>query len=66
MSTAPTLRCPSCKEPMVWDRNNPHRPFCSQRCRDQDLMAWANEEHRIAGDPHYDDLLSEDIPEQRN
>ena len=46
--TAKTLRCPQCRKPTVWD-DNPHRPFCSERCRLLDLGAWADEDYRIAG-----------------
>jgi endogenous inhibitor of DNA gyrase (YacG/DUF329 family) len=28
-------------------RDNPHRPFCSERCRLVDLGAWAQERYRI-------------------
>jgi endogenous inhibitor of DNA gyrase (YacG/DUF329 family) len=27
------------------------RPFCSERCRLQDLARWADEAYRIPGDP---------------
>jgi hypothetical protein len=30
---------------------NPHRPFCSERCRLLDLSAWTSERYRIPGDP---------------
>ena len=44
----PTVNCPHCQKPMEWDSNNPHRPFCSERCRLIDLGAWANEEYQIS------------------
>jgi hypothetical protein len=28
-------------------RDNPHRPFCSERCRLVDLGTWAQERYRI-------------------
>ena len=31
-----------------WE-NNPHRPFCSERCRLIDLGAWTEERYRIPG-----------------
>lgn len=52
--------CPTCRRRVKWTLSNPYRPFCSDRCRLIDLGAWAGEEHRIPGDPHEDDLLSED------
>jgi endogenous inhibitor of DNA gyrase (YacG/DUF329 family) len=27
------------------------RPFCSERCRMQDLARWADESYRVAGNP---------------
>ena len=45
----PTLNCPTCNKKMVWDTNNPYRPFCSERCKLIDFGAWANEEHKIPG-----------------
>jgi len=50
------VRCPLCKEWVVWE-NNPHRPFCSEICRQKDLGAWATEKYRVpveepdGGDP---------------
>jgi len=43
------IRCPHCATPTHWE-GNPHRPFCSERCRLIDLGAWADEEYRIAGE----------------
>jgi hypothetical protein len=37
-----------------WD-DNPHRPFCSERCRMVDLGNWASERYRVAGAPPGDD-----------
>ena len=42
------IRCPNCRRPTTWD-GNPHRPFCSERCRLQDLGNWASERYRIPG-----------------
>jgi endogenous inhibitor of DNA gyrase (YacG/DUF329 family) len=45
----PTLvKCPVCGKEAAW-RENPFRPFCSERCRLIDLGKWASEEYRIAG-----------------
>jgi endogenous inhibitor of DNA gyrase (YacG/DUF329 family) len=27
------------------------RPFCSERCRNEDLARWADGRYRVAGDP---------------
>lgn len=47
------VRCPICKRPVVWE-HNPHRPFCSQRCRLVDLGQWLDESYRI-GSPLNDE-----------
>ena len=45
------VACPQCKKSVPIDANNKWRPFCSERCRLIDLGAWADESHRIAGQP---------------
>jgi endogenous inhibitor of DNA gyrase (YacG/DUF329 family) len=52
------VKCPTCRADVVWSEENPHRPFCSERCRNKDFIDWANEERRIGGESDYDDLLS--------
>jgi len=54
---ARTVNCPYCGKPVIWNTANPHRPFCSERCRLIDLGAWASESYRIA------DAASKDEPE---
>lgn len=39
-----TVRCPNCGGPSVYAPSNVYRPFCSERCKQMDLGAWANEE----------------------
>lgn len=47
-STPPKIvRCPSCGEDSVYAESNPHRPFCSARCRGIDLVHWAEGEYKI-------------------
>jgi len=41
--------CPICKKKTTWEEN-PHRPFCSERCRLMDLGKWASEDYRIPSD----------------
>jgi endogenous inhibitor of DNA gyrase (YacG/DUF329 family) len=43
------ISCPVCKKKTAW-KDNPFRPFCSERCRLIDLGQWAAEEYRIAGE----------------
>jgi uncharacterized protein len=32
-------------------RDGRWRPFCSERCRNEDLARWSDGRYRIAGDP---------------
>jgi endogenous inhibitor of DNA gyrase (YacG/DUF329 family) len=41
------VTCPTCGGPSVYAASNPYRPFCSERCKNIDLGAWANEEFRM-------------------
>jgi endogenous inhibitor of DNA gyrase (YacG/DUF329 family) len=41
------VRCPSCGAQTVYAPTQPHRPFCSERCRKMDLGAWASENFRV-------------------
>ncbi|MEH6445543.1 MAG: DNA gyrase inhibitor YacG [Oceanospirillaceae bacterium] len=41
------LPCPECKKLLTWSTDNPHRPFCSERCKLLDLGAWATESYQI-------------------
>lgn len=38
-------RCPRCRRPSVWR----YRPFCSEACRDRDLLDWLTERHVVPG-----------------
>jgi endogenous inhibitor of DNA gyrase (YacG/DUF329 family) len=44
---ARTVRCPACGGPSVYGPTNRWRPFCSERCKLQDLGAWASEQFRV-------------------
>ena len=46
-----TVLCPRCKTPAVYGPDNPHRPFCSERCQLIDLGVWATGGYAIPGDP---------------
>ncbi|WP_082441559.1 DNA gyrase inhibitor YacG [Sphingomonas sp. Leaf33] len=51
--------CPVCAKPSA----APHSPFCSQGCRDRDLLQWLGEGYRIPGpaaDPGLDTPDSHD------
>jgi len=43
------ITCPICKTVTTWEEN-PHRPFCSERCKLIDLGKWAEEEYKIPGE----------------
>ena len=49
------VKCPVCGGPSVYAPSNPFRPFCSERCKNIDLGAWANEEFRLPEDAPPDD-----------
>ncbi len=40
------VACPRCGARVLW-LGNPHRPFCSEKCRMVDLGCWAGEEYRL-------------------
>jgi len=45
------FKCPTCSSSTIYDIKNPFRPFCSSRCKDTDIIAWAEEGFRIEGAP---------------
>ncbi|MDR2924908.1 MAG: DNA gyrase inhibitor YacG [Azoarcus sp.] len=45
------VRCPRCGKQAEWSGENPFRPFCSARCKQIDLGAWASGEYRIPCSP---------------
>ena len=48
------VRCPQCGGDSVYAPTNKWRPFCSERCRQMDLGAWASESFRVAATPPQD------------
>lgn len=46
-----TVSCPTCQTPVLWQPESTHRPFCSARCKQIDLGAWASEQHIISTPP---------------
>jgi endogenous inhibitor of DNA gyrase (YacG/DUF329 family) len=54
MSRAPTHNrqtCPLCRKPTA----SAHAPFCSQGCKDRDLLNWLGESYRVPGLPAIDE-----------
>jgi endogenous inhibitor of DNA gyrase (YacG/DUF329 family) len=51
------VKCPSCGDLVEWIAENRYRPFCSARCKDSDLGAWATEKYRVEAteEPHPED-----------
>jgi len=49
------VRCPCCGGDSVYSPENPFRPFCSERCKNMDLGAWASESFRVGSSPDPDD-----------
>ena len=39
--------CPTCGRKVEWSEKNKFRPFCSERCKQIDLGAWAEEKYVI-------------------
>lgn len=48
--TARWVRCPACGGESRYAADNPFRPFCCERCKGNDLGAWASESFRVTAD----------------
>jgi uncharacterized protein len=48
MSKPRVAACPECGKPVEWGPQSPFRPFCSERCKQIDLGAWATESYRVS------------------
>ncbi len=46
-----TVSCPTCNKTVSWTSAEQWKPFCSERCKLIDLGDWANENHKIEGEP---------------
>lgn len=42
-----TDACPLCGKPA----DAAHKPFCSQGCKDRDLINWLGDAYRVPGEP---------------
>jgi hypothetical protein len=58
------VRCPACGGNSVYAPTNPFRPFCSERCKNMDLGAWASESFRVPDETPPDDVPFGDPKEQ--
>ena len=52
-----TVVCPTCGGPSIYAQENRFRPFCSERCKNIDLGAWASEGFRMPADAPPDDQV---------
>ena len=50
------VACPQCRGPSLYASSNAFRPFCSERCKQIDLGAWASEQFAVPAQPEPDDL----------
>lgn len=46
--------CPLCGKPTL----AAHAPFCSQGCRDRDLLNWLGDAYRVPGQPADEEALA--------
>lgn len=57
---AALVDCPTCGKKVTWSEQNKFRPFCSERCKQIDLGAWAEEKYVIPADNPPQDIEDED------
>jgi endogenous inhibitor of DNA gyrase (YacG/DUF329 family) len=60
------VRCPTCGGDSVYASSNPFRPFCSERCKNIDLGAWASESFRMPVNTLPEDQLTEAVDAARS
>lgn len=41
------VKCPVCGKNVEWTESSRYRPFCSERCKQIDLGAWAEEKYKV-------------------
>ena len=54
--------CPTCGGDSIYAPSNEFRPFCSARCKNIDLGAWASEDFRMATDGPLEDQMLDGAP----
>jgi endogenous inhibitor of DNA gyrase (YacG/DUF329 family) len=54
--------CPTCGAKVEWKEENKYRPFCSLRCKQIDLGAWAEEKYVIPVANPLDDTDDDNNP----
>jgi hypothetical protein len=58
------VTCPQCGGDSIYSTQNPFRPFCTERCKQLDLGAWANEDFRMPTDVPPDNAQHDDPRQQ--
>lgn len=60
------VRCPQCSKDALWGPENAWRPFCSERCKQIDLGAWASDSYCVPGQVTDEEIgaLGPDFSEQ--
>jgi uncharacterized protein len=63
---ATIVDCPTCGKKVEWTEQSKFRPFCSNRCKQIDLGAWAEEKYSIPAAPATDESNDDDgnLPDQ--
>jgi endogenous inhibitor of DNA gyrase (YacG/DUF329 family) len=41
--------CPKCRKPAEYSQKNLFRPFCSRRCKSEDIIAWTTGDYIVPG-----------------
>lgn len=60
------VACPTCGGTSLYGPENPFRPFCSERCKNMDLGAWASESFRMPTEAPPEDQPFGDARMQRS
>ena len=60
--SAKRVACPTCGGDSVYASSNPYRPFCSERCKNIDLGAWASENFRLPVSNLPEDQVTDEPP----
>ena len=58
--TGRVVRCPRCRKSTRYDATNEFRPFCSALCKNEDIIAWAEQSYNIPGPSAQPTLLEGD------
>lgn len=60
-NTNTQYNCPKCSTLLAWSSSNEFRPFCSEQCKNIDLIGWAEEKHVIEGSSIFNDVMSDEL-----